>query len=97
MNIWCFGLPATAVEKICGVLARHPTVEKAVLYGSRAKGNYKNGSDIELTLIGEGLGRKDLLATMGELDDLLLPYTITPTIQFLPHTLDVIAETFVVA
>ncbi|MDH4455189.1 MAG: nucleotidyltransferase domain-containing protein [Verrucomicrobiota bacterium] len=71
-----FGLPEKTMEKISGVLAGHPEVEKAILYGSRAKGNYKNGSDIDLTLVGSGLGYRDLLTIMGELDDLLLPYTI---------------------
>ena len=71
-----FGLTPLTVEKICGVFAHHPQVEKAALYGSRAKGNYKNGSDIDLTLIGNGLTRRDLLSIVGELDDLLLPYTI---------------------
>jgi predicted nucleotidyltransferase len=71
-----FGLTAQTVEKISGVFMRHPQVEKAVLYGSRAKGNYKNGSDIDLTLFGSGLGYRDLLTMLDELDDLLLPYTI---------------------
>lgn len=71
-----FGLSEKTVEKIDGVLAGHPEVERAVLYGSRAMGNYKNGSDIDLTLIGSGLGYLDLLKIMGELDDLLLPYII---------------------
>lgn len=71
-----FGLPAMTVEKIGGVLARHPQVERAILYGSRAKGNHQHGSDIDLTLEGEGLAYDDLLGIMGELDDLLLPYTI---------------------
>ena len=76
MNAPRFGLPATAAGKICSVFARHPQVEKAVLYGSRAKGSYKNGSDIDLTLQGSRLVFQDLLKIMGELDDLLLPYTI---------------------
>ena len=44
-----FGLPEHAVDKIRQVLAAHPEVERAVVYGSRAKGNYRNGSDIDLT------------------------------------------------
>ncbi len=76
MNSKPFGLTTRTVEKISGVFARHPGVEKAVLYGSRAKGNYKNGSDIDLTISGHGLVHRDLLKIMGELDDLLLPYTI---------------------
>lgn len=70
------GLPPLTVKKIIGVLARHGGIDKAVLYGSRAKGNYKNGSDIDLTLYGSGLRHSDLLTIMAELDDLLLPYSI---------------------
>ncbi|MBN2392825.1 MAG: nucleotidyltransferase domain-containing protein [Anaerolineae bacterium] len=72
-----FGLPDSTFEKICGVLADYPPVEKAVLYGSRAKGNYKNGSDIDLTLHGGAdLTRSVLYRILDDLDDLLLPYTI---------------------
>jgi len=71
-----FGLPAATIAKIHGVLARHEAVEKAVLYGSRAKGTYRNGSDIDLTLFGHGLTVALLLKIMTELDDLLLPWTI---------------------
>src|SRR5580698_9020582 len=76
MNPGRFGLTEATVEKIGGILARHPQVTKAVIYGSRAKGNYKNGSDIDLTLEGPGLDHAHLLKIMGELDDVLLPYTI---------------------
>jgi predicted nucleotidyltransferase len=51
-------------------------VEKAVLYGSRAKGNYKNGSDIDLALVGgKDLTREVLYRIMDEIDELLLPYS----------------------
>jgi len=71
-----YGLSDTTIEKIRGVLSRHPSVEKAVLYGSRAKGNYKPGSDIDLSLIGAKLTLSELGNINSELDDLLLPYTI---------------------
>jgi len=72
-----YGLRETIIEKICTVLACYSQVEKAVLYGSRAKGNYKNGSDIDLTLHGGvSLTLNVLYKIMNELDDLLLPYTI---------------------
>jgi uncharacterized protein len=70
-----FGLKETTIEKICAVLAGFPQVEKAVLYGSRAKGNYKNGSDIDLTLHGKDLTLNVLYKIDEEIDDLLLPYT----------------------
>ena len=72
-----FGLKEATVQKIGVVLAHYPPVEKAVLYGSRAKGNYKNGSDIDLTLCGGAdLTLNVLYRISDELDDLLLPYTI---------------------
>jgi type I restriction enzyme S subunit len=71
-----YGLTETTVESICTVFARFPEIEKAILYGSRAKGNFKTGSDIDLTLCGEAL-TSDLRSTIASaLDDLLLPYTI---------------------
>jgi predicted nucleotidyltransferase len=71
-----YGLPPYAIEGIRTVLSHSSQVEKAILYGSRAKGNYKNGSDIDLTLRGAGLTLNVLYKIMDELDDLLLPYTI---------------------
>ena len=71
-----YGLSEATIEKIGGVFARFPAIEKAVLYGSRAKGNFKPGSDIDLTLYGNGLTPELCLTIASELDDLLLPYTI---------------------
>jgi predicted nucleotidyltransferase len=72
-----FGLKKTVIEKIRGVFAKYPQIDKAVIYGSRAKGNYKNGSDIDLTLYGgDGLDPKILYKILTEIDDLLLPYTV---------------------
>jgi predicted nucleotidyltransferase len=51
-------------------------VEQAILYGSRAKGNFKSGSDIDLTLHGNSISFKELSEIYAELGDLLLPYTI---------------------
>jgi predicted nucleotidyltransferase len=70
------GLTRETVDRIRSVLARFPQVEKAVLYGSRAKGNYKRGSDIDLTLFGSGLNPSVLSQISSGLDDLLLPQKI---------------------
>jgi len=71
-----FGLKETTIRKICGIFVKYPQVEKAVLYGSRAKGNYKNGSDIDLTIVGgKELTREVLYRIMDEIDELLLPYS----------------------
>jgi predicted nucleotidyltransferase len=71
-----FGLKDKTIQQIQSVLALYPQVEKAVLYGSRAKGNYKNGSDIDMTLEGgKDLTLHILYRIMDDIDDLLLPYT----------------------
>ena len=71
-----FGLPEEAMQQIQGALALYSEVEKAILYGSRAMGTFKPGSDIDLTLVGEKLTHNHLLGIMSDLDDLLLPWLI---------------------
>lgn len=71
-----YGLHQTTIQKINAVFNRYPQVEKAILYGSRAKGNYKNGSDIDITLSGKDLSLKVVYKILDDLDELLLPYTI---------------------
>ena len=71
-----FGLKDSDRQKINSVLVKYPAVEQVIIYGSRAKGNYRNGSDIDLTLLGEELDLTTLLRIETELDDLLLPYKI---------------------
>ncbi len=86
-----FGLKETNILKICAVFAKFPQVKQAILYGSRAKGNYKTGSDIDLTLLGgNDLTLHVLYKIMNELDDLLLPYTIDLSIMADIHDHDVI-------
>lgn len=57
------------------LLASCRNIEKAVLYGSRAKGNFKKFSDIDITLIGPSLSRTDLLRLSASFNNSSLPYT----------------------
>ncbi len=71
-----YGLSEQTIARIRGVFAAHPSIERAVLYGSRAKGTYKPGSDIDLTLHGDALTFQELGMIVEKLDELLLPYQI---------------------
>lgn len=71
-----FGLPDNVIKGISEVFSKDERIQKVIIYGSRAKGNYKEGSDIDLTIIGTELTTTDLLRLENELDDLLLPYKI---------------------
>ena len=71
-----FGLKTDVIEKIQAVLARFESIDTATLYGSRAKGNYKPGSDIDLTLnVKDDVPRSLLFDVSGAIDDLNLIYT----------------------
>lgn len=71
-----FGLPQKNYDAINRVFAKYPEIDEVLIYGSRAKGTHKPGSDIDLTLIGKALTLSDLLKIENELDDLMLPYFI---------------------
>ncbi|MDF3820826.1 nucleotidyltransferase domain-containing protein [Leptospira sp. 96542] len=55
---------------------KYPEIEKVVLYGSRAKGNFKPGSDIDLTMLGDTFTTQLQMDVYDILDDLYLPYKI---------------------
>jgi len=69
-----FGLKEATINQIISVFSQYPQIQKVLLYGSRAKGNYRNGSDIDLTLIGD-VSYSQLSGIEDKIDDLLLPYS----------------------
>ena len=71
-----FGLSDNIVKKMHSVFERYPHVEKVIIYGSRAKGNHKNGSDIDLTMLGDSITDRDRRDIFFELDELSTPYMI---------------------
>jgi len=75
-----FGLKKDIINQINDVFVKYPQIEKVIIYGSRAKGNFKKGSDIDLTLEGTGLNLSVINSLLNELDDLLLPYTFDVSI-----------------
>jgi uncharacterized protein len=71
-----FGLPPTTLHTIRHILAGVPAVKKAVIYGSRAKGTHRPGSDIDLTLFGNGLDLDTLGQIACQLDESPIPYLV---------------------
>ena len=70
------GLSEKTVTVIRDILAEFPSVEKAVLYGSRANETFRHGSDIDLTLMGEGLNLQLLADIAGKLEESPIPYQV---------------------
>lgn len=52
------GLTENDIKVITGILEQQAEVEQAILFGSRAKGNYKNGSDVDIALKGRNINFK---------------------------------------
>ena len=71
-----FGLSPRAIGLLRGLFAAYPEVCRATVYGSRAMGNYRNGSDIDITLDAPGMDSARFLHLCTAADDLLLPWTM---------------------
>lgn len=70
-----FGLLDSDIAFISNVFLNYKAIDEVVIFGSRAKGNYKNGSDVDLAIKSQTIGIEELNA----IDDALnensnLPY-----------------------
>lgn len=57
------------------IFSSYLPIEKVILYGSRAKGNYKNGSDVDLSVLGQDISDdliSELIAILNE--ESMMPY-----------------------
>lgn len=71
-----YGLESKYMEILRSVFSRHPEVERVILFGSRAKGNYKRGSDIDMAVVGEQVTKNVLSSLLSEFEDSLLPFFV---------------------
>jgi len=71
-----YGLPVAAVAQIVAVLKGYPEILSVTVFGSRAKGNWRPGSGLDLCLDAPLLMMTRRLELENRLDDLLLPWKI---------------------
>jgi predicted nucleotidyltransferase len=71
-----YGLSPDSLAEIIAILSACPAVESIVLFGSRATGTFKPGSDVDLALRGQNLTFDDVLSLKTALDETTLPYAI---------------------
>ncbi len=71
-----FGLPAYAITGLHDIFKKHPAIERVTLYGSRAKGNFRNNSDIDLIITAPDMAWGEFNQLGIEIDDLLLPWKV---------------------
>ncbi len=70
------GLKKKELDQILNLLKQNKKIQKVTVYGSRAKGNFRPGSDIDLVLMADQMNIQELLKIENDLDDLMLPYKI---------------------
>jgi predicted nucleotidyltransferase len=74
MTLSQFGIPTSLLEKMSETFSKYPDIQKVTLFGSRATGNFRDGSDIDLAI---STPKADIITTLRiELDDLNSPYMI---------------------
>jgi predicted nucleotidyltransferase len=71
-----FGLSDTVINELQDVFRHYANIEKVLIFGSRSKGNFREGSDIDLAVIGKGVDYNQLLSILCEIDDLELLYSV---------------------
>ena len=71
-----FGLSDTVIRELQDVFRRHANIEKVLIFGSRSKGNFRAGSDIDLAVIGKGIDYSQLLTIQCEIENLEMLYRI---------------------
>ena len=68
------GFKAGDMNQITALLHKFPSVQRAVLFGSRARGNYKQGSDVDIALFMDPAEDTAFSIRSKLNDELLLPY-----------------------
>ncbi len=69
-----YGLSNKEFDEMTVIFGKCNNLEKVILYGSRAKGNYKKFSDVDITLEGDNLTLADLFQIQDLLYESDLPY-----------------------
>ncbi len=70
-----FGLQIEDIAAIVSVLVQYPSVQTALIFGSRAKGNYKQGSDVDIALQGEKMSDRVAADVAYQLnEETVMPY-----------------------
>lgn len=68
-----FGFTVAIKEKILAILRKHATIEKVVIFGSRARNTYKIGSDVDLA-IWQTANNETIAKIKADFEESSLPY-----------------------
>lgn len=69
-----FGLISADIQVMKNIFKKYPDISKVIIFGSRAMGNYKKGSDVDLAIKGKNIDLSLIGEIKGKLDETNLPY-----------------------
>ena len=70
------GLSRRIVDSLLETFSRYPKVERVIIYGSRARGDYRPGSDIDLAVIAPKMRFDEFSRLWNEIDELPIAFNI---------------------
>jgi len=70
------GISQESSTKLINLFKKTNNLTEVKLYGSRALGTYKEGSDIDISIMDNEFSTDDLLQLSNNIDDLLIPYKV---------------------
>ncbi len=71
-----FGIDSDTLQRLSEILLSNQKVSRAVVFGSRAKGDFQKGADIDIALSGSKICIQDILSMKMRIEELTLPFTI---------------------
>jgi len=74
-----YGLIERDIQTLFGIFEKFQEVKSVYLYGSRAKGTHKLGSDIDLAIMNENVSEKTIRTIKSEIEESNLPYFVDVT------------------
>lgn len=74
-----FGISEQSLEEIIKILSKNKKIKKAIIYGSRAKGNFNEGSDIDITIVAPEMNFSEYLLLLARMEELEIPQNIDLT------------------
>ena len=71
-----FGLTHRDMQTLRQILSRYTDIQTVHIFGSRAKGNFRPGSDIDLAIMNSNLGTTTLRKANSDFEESTLPYRV---------------------
>ena len=71
-----FGIDDWILKNIIEIVKKYDEIERVLVFGSRARGDYKKTSDIDIAIVGKNITHTINTKVFNEINDIYMPYMI---------------------